>query len=287
MNSIRLLGLLTALLFCAQATAAPVFKVTKDKHTVYIGGTFHLLTENDFPLQDAFYQAYKQSDEVYFETDIDAVSKPAFMASMMKIMQFQDGQNIKSVLDDKTFARLEAYFVSRGLPVQQFLPLTPTGLTLTITIMEYQARGFSLAGVDEHFFEKAKSDTKTIKWFEDIQQQIAFLGSMNDEDPNHTLNYMLDSMSELDAMVNDLHSAWREGDMVKLEKVGLSAFDEYPDMYDIFIKDRNNAWMKVIEPMFADTDTELVLVGALHLPGKDGLLTQLAAQGYTVERVSQ
>ena len=48
---------------------------------------------------------------------------------------------------------------------------------------------------------------------------------------------------------------------------------------------RNNAWMQIIEPMFRDDDTEFVLVGAAHLVGEDGLLSQLQAKGYTITQL--
>ena len=37
--------------------AAPVYKVTKGSDTVYIGGTIHLLTDKDYPLQAEFGEA--------------------------------------------------------------------------------------------------------------------------------------------------------------------------------------------------------------------------------------
>jgi len=38
--------------------------------------------------------------------------------------------------------------------------------------------------------------------------------------------------------------------------------------------------------MLEDDTVEFILVGALHLVGKDGLLDQLEANGYSVERLN-
>lgn len=267
------------------AFSAPVFKVTKNNDSIYIGGTFHILTPNDFPLQDAFYTAYAQSDTLYFETDIEATKSPAFQAKLMPVMLAQNGDTLASMLSNDTMNALKAYCASNGLSLAQLMPLSPTGLMLTITVMEYQARGFTMAGVDEHMFNKGVADNKQIRWFETIEQQVAFLDSFDSGDPDQLINYVLESTAELDAMVDKLHTSWRNGDMQTLASINASEFADYPEVYATLIKDRNDAWMKTIGQLFSNNNVEFVLVGALHLPGKDGLLTQLKAQGYKVTQV--
>ena len=46
----------------------------------------------------------------------------------------------------------------------------------------------------------------------------------------------------------------------------------------------NNAWMPQIEALFKTKKPTFVLVGILHLVGDDGLLNQLSAKGYQIER---
>lgn len=54
--------------------------------------------------------------------------------------------------------------------------------------------------------------------------------------------------------------------------------------FDILLKKRNRAWIDVIE---AQPGSNLMIaVGALHLPGKDGVLELLAARGYELTRLS-
>ena len=57
--------------------------------------------------------------------------------------------------------------------------------------------------------------------------------------------------------------------------------------YKLLDVDRNNAWLPKIEERLQDSksDDTLVVVGSLHLLGDDGLVEQLRAKGYTVERV--
>lgn len=281
-NTFVTLGLL---LSATAVNAASVYKVSKDKDVVYIGGTFHILTEKDYPLPEQYQTAYKQSQELIFETDVAALDSPEFMQKSMGVILYQDGNTLKTGLNEATFARLSEYTASRQIDINQFMPLNPTGVMLTITIMEYQARGFVADGVDSFYFKKAGADKKKVSWFESPDEQLAIIDSFDNEDPNGLINYTLDEIDGIDKTINDLHQSWRVGDMDKLTTLGIDAFKDYPEVYKVVLKDRNDKWMSKIKAMFGDDDTEFVLVGALHLPGKDGVLTQLEALGYSVEKL--
>lgn len=278
-------SLLCFILLAPAAYAASVFKVSKGEQTVYIGGTFHLLTEKDYPLPEAFETAYGLSDELYFETDIDVLDTPEFQRKSLEVILYQDDTTLKTGLNAPTYARFVEYAKSRNLDPIQFDALNPTGVMLTITIMEYQARGFVAEGVDKFFFERAQEDKKAIAWFESPEEQLAIIDGFDNEDPNALINYTLDEIENIDDIIESLHRSWRNGDMDTLVQLGIDSFEGYSDIYKLVLSDRNNRWMTQIESMFNDQGTEFVLVGALHLPGIDGVLTQLEKKGYTVEKL--
>jgi hypothetical protein len=56
-------------------------------------------------------------------------------------------------------------------------------------------------------------------------------------------------------------------------------------MYQRLLVERNRNWMPKIEVLFARPGRALVVVGAAHLVGPDGLLAMLKAKGYTVEQL--
>jgi hypothetical protein len=278
-------SMLFGLFYVGSVSAAPVFKVSKNGESVYIGGTFHLLTEKDYPLPQEFEKAYTLSNKLYFETNIAELETPSFQQKSLDVILYKDGKTLQKGLDKATYARFVEYAKSRQLDPMQLDMLNPTGVMLTITIMEYQARGFVAEGVDKHFFQRAVKDKKTIGWFETPEQQLAIIDGFDNEDPNALINYTLDEMKNVDAIVTGLHNSWRSGDMETLSELGLAGFDNYAQVYDLLIVDRNNKWLKQIEAMFDDQGTEFILVGALHLPGKDGVLTQLERKGYSVEKM--
>ena len=88
--------------------------------------------------------------------------------------------------------------------------------------------------------------------------------------------------------MEQLHAAWRAGDAQALWN-GLAADmrARYPRLYAHINVERNDAWLPKLEARLqapGDDDT-LVVVGALHLLGGDGVVEKLRARGYRVERI--
>jgi uncharacterized protein YbaP (TraB family) len=85
-----------------------------------------------------------------------------------------------------------------------------------------------------------------------------------------------------------MHDAWRQGDDAALDRSGSADMRErYPKLYQQLLVDRNRAWLPKIETLLqpAASGNALVVVGALHLVGRDGLVAMLQARGYRVQRL--
>ncbi len=89
-------------------------------------------------------------------------------------------------------------------------------------------------------------------------------------------------------MIAEMTTAWERGDLDMLERVVVDdTREEYPDVYEALFVRRNNAWMDVLVRELEGSGVDFVAVGAGHLLGQDGLVAQLRARGYTVERVGE
>ena len=53
----------------------------------------------------------------------------------------------------------------------------------------------------------------------------------------------------------------------------------------LLLVDRNKNWLPKLEAPFTRKGHALVIVGAAHLVGPDGLLAMLKAKGYTIEQL--
>ena len=81
--------------------------------------------------------------------------------------------------------------------------------------------------------------------------------------------------------------AWREGDIDGIrEGMAAEIRAKYPKLYQHINVDRNDAWLPKIEQrLAAGEDDTLLVVGALHTLGEDGIVHKLEARGYKVERI--
>jgi uncharacterized protein YbaP (TraB family) len=87
-------------------------------------------------------------------------------------------------------------------------------------------------------------------------------------------------------LLKTIKSAWKEGDISEIKKVAFDPMkDRFPKIYDSLLVRRNNHWIPKIEKMLETEEVELVLFGALHLVGENGILSQLKAHGYKIENL--
>lgn len=286
MNLIKALTLSTSLIFTLGLQAASVWKVTNDQHSLYIGGTIHVLTPEDYPLAKEYDLAYQAADKVIFETDMEAVSSPEFGQKMMSQMMYSDGTTINKVLKPETYQALAVHLSSRQIPMQAFASHKPSLLAVSLTFIELQAMGYTSEGVDMFFANMAKADGKQQGWLETPDEQLSFIAKMGDDDPNAMIEYTLKDIIKMPEMFGKLHSTWLAGDMQGMADVGITPFKaDYPAIYQDLLVTRNNNWLPKIVKMLNDQPIELILVGALHLAGPDSVLTKLKAKGYKIEKL--
>lgn len=264
----------------------PVWKVSKGEETVYLGGTIHILTAADYPLPSAFDKAYAAAEILIFETDMDALTTPEFQAEMIQSVVYTDGRTLRDDISDETFAALQEHTQSVGMPVEGLLNFKAGMVSITLTMLELQRLGFVGTGVDQFYSDKAKQDKKVLGELETPAEQLSFIVDMGVGEEDQLLAYTLRDIKSMESMFKALKAAWRSGDNETMREMGLLPMkSDFPALYDLILKDRNDNWMPRIEAMFKSPEVEFVLVGALHLVGEDGLLNQLERDGYTIQQL--
>ncbi|WP_299078298.1 TraB/GumN family protein [uncultured Paraglaciecola sp.] len=286
MMLLKALFLGSSLIFSVSLQAASVWKISNKEHSLYIGGTIHVLTPDDYPLPNEYDIAYQAADKVMFETDMEAASSSEFAQKMMSQMMYNDGTTINTVLDPETYKALAIHLSSRQIPMQAFASHKPNFIAISLTFVELQAMGYTSEGVDMFFSKMAKAQQKEQGWLETPDEQLAFLAKMGGDDPNEIIKYTLKDIAKMPEIFTQLHSTWLTGDMQGMAEVGITPFkDEYPEIYQDMLVTRNNNWLPKIEAMLNDQVTEFILVGALHLSGEDSVLAKLKAKGYIIEKL--
>jgi uncharacterized protein YbaP (TraB family) len=259
-----------------------LWEITKNHQTVYLGGTIHLLGQDDYPLPMEYYKAFNKAKIVVFETDINAVKDPEFSQKLMSKLMYPQGESLKDNISPQVFARLSEYFQDK-LPMAQVDRFKPSLVVLTISSLEFQQQGLNQQGVDEFFFKRALREQREILTLETVDQQLQFVVDMGRGYENQLIENTLSEVNQSDQIVETMKSAWRQGDVETMENIILQdMIINYPELHHSILVQRNLIWLPEIEKLFQTTERELVLVGALHLMGQQGLLNLLKQKGYTI-----
>ena len=276
-----------SLIGCCSAHGASVWKVSDGTHSLYLGGTMHILSPSDYPLPDAYKSAYKEADTLVFETDIAALNAPEFAMKSMELLTYGDEGSLADDVSETTLAALRAYLDERGVPIERFMKMRPAMVGLALSMIEFQRMGLTSQGVDQFYFSKAIGDGKDVNWLETPEEQLAFIAELGDGDEDAYLKYSMLDIEQLPEMLPKLRENWRNGDMDGIYRLSMKEFKaEYPEVYFSVLTERNNAWLPDLVTMMKTPETEFVLVGTLHLPGENGVLAQLKQQGYSVEQIN-
>ena len=263
-----------------------VWKIEKSGQHIFIGGTMHILSPSDYPLPVSFEVAYSQSDKLMFETDISALSDPQTQITMVQKLVYQDGSTIQDYISESTWQRLQQFCADRGLPISSIATFKPGMLTIVMTLFELQRLGMVAEGVDQFYQNKAIADGKPYGQFETVDEQLSFLERMGEGDVDRFVQYNLEEINQIAAQMADIKNSWRQGNLQTLYQFGIDKLKtQFPLVFQFLLVDRNNAWMPKIITMFDSNEVEFVLVGALHLAGPEGLISQLQNRGYTVTKL--
>jgi uncharacterized protein len=267
-------------------TRAFGWKVTGNTNTIYLIGSVHLLTKDFYPLNPALEKAYTDSDLLVEEVDIAEMSGAGSQLSMLTRGMQPSSKPLDTVLTASTMALLSKKAQDVGLPMEALKQFKPWMIALTIEVMEWQKAGFDQElGLDRHFYNKAQTDGKAVQALETIDYQISRFDEMPMELQDHLLAETLKSIDTEQASRTRLLEAWRTGNSAAVEGIVLKDLQKEPDLYQRLLVERNRNWLPKLEALFGRKGRAMVVVGAAHLVGPDGVLAMLKAKGYKIEQL--
>ena len=268
--------------------SSSVWKISNNNNHIYLAGTIHSLGKKDYPLNKAFYKAYKNSQILVFETNLEKLENPSFSYLIKSKTMYKKNDYISNYLSSQTLNLLKIELQKRKIPYSVIKNLKPGMISVILTQNELKRLNMFGIGVDKYFSQKAKKDKKKRLYLESVYKQIDFLSSMGEGYEDEFIKYTLKDLKTLKKDFILMKKAWRSGDNELLEKISLNPLLlNFPKLYDSLLTKRNEKWLIKIKKMFKSKKVEYVLVGALHLVGKEGLLNELERLGYTITRVKE
>jgi uncharacterized protein YbaP (TraB family) len=277
------LGLLGSL---SAHAASPVWAVRGAHNTVYLAGSIHMLPAADAGLPPGFARAYTDSARLVMEMDLAKLDPMEAMTWMMDHGTLPAGTNLRGLLGEQRYGRVSAAATGLGLPMSALDSLAPWVVGIEITDLAYEHEGYDPdQGVEEQLVQRAEKDGKQTAGLETIAEELSSISELSSADQIRMLDQTVDDLKDLKSDLRDVTSAWRHGDAARLAALLSSEYNAFPALYKPLVTDRNRRWLPQVEAMLKSKDNSLVVVGALHLVGQDGLLELLRGKGYTIKQL--
>ncbi|MDR3160555.1 MAG: TraB/GumN family protein, partial [Spirochaetaceae bacterium] len=105
MKKLAALGLFI-LAAAAAGAQSPVWKVIGQDSWLYLGGSVHILREEDYPLPQAFETAFAGSSVLVLETDVNRMGEGETARALLEGMFLPEQRTLQSVLSKGVYKRL-------------------------------------------------------------------------------------------------------------------------------------------------------------------------------------
>ena len=265
-----------------------MWKLDGETNTVYLLGSVHLLRADDHPLPTVIDEAYEEAETLVMELDMDDIDPVEAQSLISELGLIQDDRSLSDLMGPEHYAEAEALANSAGIPLTMLGKSEPWLAAITVEQLMLARIGFNpLFGIENHLMEKAAGDNKEIIGLEKIREQLEFLDGMSLESQRALLLQSLKESIDIQKIMDELVHAWRHGDIAFMEDNMLDEMKQYPELYRTIVVDRNLSWLEKIEELLDDDDDYLIVVGALHLIGEDGVPALLTNRGRDVQQLRQ
>lgn len=271
----------------ASAAAPFLWEVHGPKARHYLLGSVHLLPPSSRPLPAALDAAYAASQALVVETDLAALATPEIQNLMLGAAREDRPGGLKARIGKKLFAKLQSRAGKLGMPTPVCAELRAWFCALALELYPLQQAQFSVEyGVDHEYFSRARDDGRPVITLETPAFQIELFAQMPEALGKDMLAATLDEKTYDSQTPEEIHRMWRTGDLPLLAQVVDEMRRGYPQLYARILADRTRAWMAPLGEYLEQEVPVMIVVGAAHLPGPDGLLALLKARGYELKAVT-
>jgi hypothetical protein len=265
-----------------------MWQVDGRTNTVYVLGSIHLLREQDHPLPGVIDSAYEDAEVIVMELDMDDMDPAYTQMAFNRAGVMTDGTTLRDLMGDDAYSRAAEAAAAVDIPLDMLAQSEPWLAAMTIEIMLLYRIGFNpMLGVEMTMTSRAARDGKPIQGLETVDEQLAFLDGLPLDVQSEMLVQTLAEGAALEESIDDIIDAWRNGDMASLESDLLSSIEDQAELSEVLITGRNQRWVEAIVGMLGDDKDYLVIVGALHLVGDDGVPALLQKKGLGIQQLSE
>jgi len=279
-------GLAAVLLLASGAQAyargeSSVWSMKGERNTVYLAGSVHALPKDHGEFPEQLERAYRAANVIVLEVDLDDMNPLDAVRFISTNGTLPADKTLKDVVGAASYERVTALAASLEVPETVIAKLEPWAAALILTQFALNKTGFDAnLGIDMQITERARTDGKPVEGLETVIDQLSVFDNRSFEEQTRFLLDSADDAPKLREDLDKLITAWRAGDLRALEKEFLKERKKSPALYDALLGARNRQWIPKIEALLKEDRDVLVVVGALHFVGRDGLLALLKKDGH-------
>ena len=247
----------------------------------YLFGTIHSEDPGVLQLARPVQQAFEASQTVVLEMllDMDAM---IYSSTAMLMM---DGRSLSAIVGQPLFGQISRAIQSRGIPEVVLDRMQPWAAAVTLSMPAPQT-GLVL---DAMLYQHALQQGKEVYGLETVQEQLQVFESMSGADQVALLKDAVENFPDIDAMHAELLVAYKQRDLnglMAISEASMQLGDQRlaNEFQQHLIVDRNHRMAERMR-QYLQQGKAFIAVGALHLPGEEGLLNLLEQQGYTIRRL--
>lgn len=281
-----LLALVLAVTDAAPARADPPIWRVRDADTeMVLFGSIHALPPGIEWRTAELDAALDGADLVAFEILTPETEAEELQMVLPYLRYLIAEEPLSEVVSAETFARVQAAAERQGYPVQMLDMMKPWAAALMLDMGAEEALGRSGdLGVDTVLEtslaegrRKEALDTDAL-----LLASIKALAEAGDAEGEEMLIEVLDGLDD-DELDLSMEHAWVAGDIKAIEAEMKDMKLEAPRLYQALLVDRNHGWMPALTRMMETEGRVVVVAGAAHMVGDDGLPALLRKAGYEVE----
>lgn len=263
----------------------------------YLLGTMHVTDPRVIQMPKGAAQAFAASKTVIVESDeiLDQQKAAAALLARPELTMLPQGKAITDYLDDAEEKTLAAELQARGLPLPLLTRMKPWLIASYVALpaCELARKGKGAAFLDMKIAQDAVRDGKQLKGLETLVEQLS---AMDDLPIEFHLKALIETLAlgktidDVMVTMTDLYLAGETGMVMPMMKAAAKAATGKDDTGSTdfeqrIIIDRNHVMAERGAPILAQGSV-FMAVGALHLPGAEGLVELLRKDGYTVTAVN-
>lgn len=289
----KILFSIAAIAMALSTQAQLLWKVTggDSKGDSYIFGTHHIAPVAILDSIQGFADALNSVSTVYGELEMAEMTSPAVQQVAMRHSMAPADSTLSKLLSAEQLDSVSAVlgkYTGGMLTAAALDPMKPVVVSTQLGVMQSMVAFPEFTGqqqLDQVIQERAQLAGKAVKGLETAEQQFAILmgGSLSRQAEQLMKDIRKEEKTIEDAKT--LAAAYMSADLDAMERLfndpetGMSS-----ETAKALIYDRNDNWIAQLREILP-ADKVMIVVGAGHLVGEKGILSQLRNAGYEVTAV--